>query len=260
MLSHGLHAASAGTKVPVFALALSLSVAAHVMAVHGVPAKAWGKPGSAPAPSIAAPMEARLVSLDVLQTQSQPESHESNRDLLRLASLAPVSDIATEPQFSPAPAIESAVIRETVKETVKIHEEIHDLEKTPGPILSTSGFGIPVAQAETYFKAADLDVRAEALNEARIIYPNEAVRARMTGQMKVEIYINREGRIDAVEIIEANPPGVFDQAVLDAIRQIAFSPAQRGGLAVNSLKVIEVPLDPTREIATSAPQMAMTPD
>jgi protein TonB len=114
---------------------------------------------------------------------------------------------------------------------------------------ATGPLAVPLAGVR-YYRARELERRPEALNEVEIAYPEEAVRARMQGMMRLELFISDTGRLDKAVILDADPPGVFDQAVIDAVRALEFSPGVLGGRNVRSVKLIEIPLNAAGDSAT----------
>ena len=102
--------------------------------------------------------------------------------------------------------------------------------------------GLPMA--EFYFRARDLDERAIPLNQVDLDYPPSALEAGVSGVVKLRLLIDREGVLRDASVIEAQPAGVFEHAALEAVHALRFRPAIRKGIAVGSVKVIEVPFHP----------------
>lgn len=103
---------------------------------------------------------------------------------------------------------------------------------------------------DRYYLSSEVDVRAEPLGETNLIYPRIAYQQRLPGKVTVSILINQRGGVDDVAVVKAEPPGVFEDAALNASRALKFSPALRGGRAVKSKKIVEVNFDPYERIAT----------
>jgi len=51
------------------------------------------------------------------------------------------------------------------------------------------------------------------------MYPKAAADARIEGQVVVDLTVDRDGHVTEAVVVESDPPGVFDQAVLDAVLQ-----------------------------------------
>ena len=56
-------------------------------------------------------------------------------------------------------------------------------------------------------------------------YPRSALRRNQQGRVLMEVDIDVRGMVAAARVVEAEPPGVFDQVSLEAIRQWRFKPA-----------------------------------
>lgn len=232
---------AAPSATPAFLLALTLSMGAHLGLIHGVRAGSFmGSPAAAQTASAPRhePIQAALVSLTAIRP------HHPSQEALQSAALAQPnpaeSEVAapeTAQQASAHPALPEPAI--TPQEFPEI--DLHAPE-SPWP-------SIPVPGLAAYYRAADLDERARPLNAdaARIIYPHQAVFSRMVGRVVAEIYIGQDGVIHDVRILESDPPEIFDQPVIDAIRSLVFSPAKKQGQAVASIQRIEVPLDASRQ-------------
>lgn len=53
-------------------------------------------------------------------------------------------------------------------------------------------------------------------------YPREAEDKKIDGRVKVRLKVELDGSVSNVEMLLSEPPGVFDQAVLEAVRQYIF--------------------------------------
>ena len=53
-------------------------------------------------------------------------------------------------------------------------------------------------------------------------YPAEAEAQRIEGRVRVRLTVELNGAVSAAKILAADPPGVFDSAVLDAVVQYVF--------------------------------------
>jgi len=61
-----------------------------------------------------------------------------------------------------------------------------------------------------------------------------------TGRVKIRLYISAQGTVDAIDIIEAEPAGEFEQATLRAFSEARFRPGYKDGDAVRSQLALEV--------------------
>lgn len=65
-----------------------------------------------------------------------------------------------------------------------------------------------------------------------LTYPPLAKKRQIEGRVLVCVLIDAEGKVKKVRILESDPPGVFDDTVLQALPQWLFTPAQYRGETV----------------------------
>jgi len=70
-------------------------------------------------------------------------------------------------------------------------------------------------------------------------YPKGALRKGVDGEVTLAFDIAKHGRAENIEVVEANPPDVFDDEAVDALKYWAFSPARLSscGTSVQSGRV-----------------------
>ncbi len=95
----------------------------------------------------------------------------------------------------------------------------------------------------TYYSARDVDVHPRALRDIVPDYPDDADRQRLSGKVRLQLKLEADGRIGAIEIVSATPPGVFDESAIKAFGDARFAPAQKNGHPVRALVLIEVVYD-----------------
>ena len=66
--------------------------------------------------------------------------------------------------------------------------------------------------------------------------PGEAVRRNIEGQVTAHLTVDEKGSVTDVKIVKADPPRIFDRAVISALSQCKFPPSSDKWIA-------EVPLD-----------------
>lgn len=65
-------------------------------------------------------------------------------------------------------------------------------------------------------------------------YPPRARADGVEGHVVLSLLVDASGRVEKVQVLESSPPGVFDDAALDAVRQWRFEPATYQGAPVKS--------------------------
>lgn len=96
--------------------------------------------------------------------------------------------------------------------------------ETPGTI---AGDGKPFG-----FSLGEVQGKPGIVKRVPVIYPREARQKRVTGQVLVRFHLDEAGTVSHLSIKSAEPPDVFNENTLAAVRQWRFSPAKMGGKAV----------------------------
>ncbi|MEW5942509.1 MAG: TonB family protein [Pseudomonadota bacterium] len=115
--------------------------------------------------------------------------------------------------------------------------------ETARPAESSSGLPaveIPLPEDPTYYPARQLDAHASPLHPIRPEYPEAAAAANIGGEAVVLVLIDEFGTVREATVVEANPPGYFEQSSLEAFRNARFVPAQRNGRNVKSRFLVRV--------------------
>jgi len=71
-------------------------------------------------------------------------------------------------------------------------------------------------------------------------YPMSARRMGQSGQVLLRIHVDQDGTVREVTVVQADPPGVFENAAMDAVRKWRFSPALSRGAAVSMWMTLPV--------------------
>ena len=68
----------------------------------------------------------------------------------------------------------------------------------------------------------------------------------LTGHVLLLLYIGYDGSVDKYEIVESEPKGIFDEAVIEAFATARYAPGRITGYAVRSQLLVEVTYEPTK--------------
>jgi len=97
-----------------------------------------------------------------------------------------------------------------------------------------TGFA-PVSAAPTdIFNLQDLDRAPVLSHQIPPQYPYRARRMNISGEVRIQFEVGRDGSVSQIEILESAPPGVFDDAVLAAVSRWRFQPGELMGDAVRT--------------------------
>ena len=117
----------------------------------------------------------------------------------------------------------------------------HEKPPAPGARVAIA----PAPATPNYFLASEVDVPAQVINDVLLRYPPEAFERGIEGEVILRIYINEAGTIDDIEIRNAVPKGLFEDAALEAAWQLRYSPALKNGRAVRNVRTISIVFDPS---------------
>ncbi|MEL6340575.1 MAG: TonB family protein [Myxococcota bacterium] len=65
-------------------------------------------------------------------------------------------------------------------------------------------------------------------------YPSDARRRRLEGYVILRFQVDEEGHVVDLEVVDSDPPGVFDTEALNTARRFRFAPALRNGEPVTT--------------------------
>jgi protein TonB len=91
-----------------------------------------------------------------------------------------------------------------------------------------------------WYQARQVDKHPKAIGSVRPVYPEAAQRDNIEGTLKLKLRIDDLGRVQDAEVVEATPPGIFDEAALAAFRKARFQPAMKDGRPVRYEAYIRV--------------------
>lgn len=94
-----------------------------------------------------------------------------------------------------------------------------------------------------YYKAHEVDKRAEFIHQSPVAGLEAAEGELLHGRVKVQVLVSEKGEVDGVKVLEISPADRYLRNFLDAIWRSRFTPAERQGQKVKSLKVLEVEFD-----------------
>jgi TonB family protein len=87
--------------------------------------------------------------------------------------------------------------------------------------------------------ASKVDQMPRALNRPVPNYTIEAGFNRVNGVIRARVLVDKQGNPDTVQVLRWLPDGLTEQAIR-AVKEMKFSPAIRGGEAVNYLVILEI--------------------
>lgn len=182
------------------------------------------------------------------ETEEKPSTQSVMPPLLTspVPSPAPPLPVAPTPMPEPHPQIASVPTAPPVpvNEPRPVTPAATEIRPTPiaagQPARSEKSPTLGVGVDTTWYLARQVDKAARAADSIVPEYPEEARRRNQEGSLKLMVKIDDLGRVRDVEVVEADIPGLFDAAALEAFRQARFQPAIKDGRPVRYQAYIRV--------------------
>ena len=115
---------------------------------------------------------------------------------------------------------------------------------SPAVVLDPDLFGLDTGPVgDLGFEAGDLDQRPRITARVQPVYPFKARQRRIEGTVRVRFLVRRDGTVGQVTIEAAEPEGVFEDAVRDAVSRWQFEPGRLAGEAVAAWVVMPITFD-----------------
>lgn len=102
-----------------------------------------------------------------------------------------------------------------------------------GAPLPSPAPSVPLAVDSTWYPTRKVDVPAKVLTPGEPEYPNLARLQGREGWVVIQVRINKLGKAEEVQVIQADPPGVFDDNAANFYRLARYQPAVKEGRTVN---------------------------
>jgi len=109
------------------------------------------------------------------------------------------------------------------------------------PASSASrGKGSDLPLPDKWYNATELDVLAQPLSPAKLVYPEEHIAQAVITRVRVRLLVDEGGVVRKLEVVESGAEPAFEAAAKKAWESMRFSPAIKDGVAVKSQKLLEL--------------------
>ncbi|MBW1712215.1 MAG: energy transducer TonB [Deltaproteobacteria bacterium] len=112
------------------------------------------------------------------------------------------------------------------------------------PRLATGLAVAPVPQARpdlpSEFEMGQVDQAPQVIRRVPPLYPYAARRRGLAGEVVVRFLVDVEGQVQKLTIVKANPRGVFEQSVQQAVSKWRFKPGRHQGQPVPTWVVVPI--------------------
>jgi periplasmic protein TonB len=160
-----------------------------------------------------------------------------------------VSDSVIIAQIMPAPAAGKEISQfaddtQLLPQTIVSPQPAEHSRAAALPSSPSAGIKIPLIRDPAYYPANQLDVKPTPLASIKPAYPGAALDAGINnGVVTLLLLIDEFGIVNEVSVVNAAPPGYFEDAAMAAFRAAHFEPARRQGHPVKCRIAIKVNFD-----------------
>jgi periplasmic protein TonB len=163
-----------------------------------------------------------------------------------------------QPELPPEPVVEKPPPEPVVEEPPKVEEPPPAPPPPPEPVAQPTPEPTPPAPPPQPVQEVPQTAPVEAappapaepeppkqkrsgkpIYKVRAVYPKSALREGVEGRVKMRLTVSEHGTVTNVEILDSNPPGVFDNVASDAVKQYKFEPGNET-LKVDQLIVFKL--------------------
>ncbi len=102
----------------------------------------------------------------------------------------------------------------------------HSAVPRPALPLAEGLTAAPLTNLADFYRPEDLDRAPRLSYQVPPIYPYRAKRMNLSGHVRIRFDVNPDGFVENISIIESEPAGIFDDAVLTAVSKWRFHPGE----------------------------------
>ena len=178
---------------------------------------------------------ALVTSIVWLNEIGQPEEHQIPSKLTHFEIQNPTPE-STSP-IAPAPSIQAATLvslsvpKLALPSAIKMSRALVDDWNT---VTNFDEMNDEFRSNDLVFKEDAVDKPAHLIAQATPRYPRLAERQGISGVVVFRIIVGVDGNVENVQLLKAEPTGIFESSAESAIRQYRYSPAQMDGQPVRS--------------------------
>ena len=96
------------------------------------------------------------------------------------------------------------------------------------------------ASLKTEYDMGEVDRTPRVIQKMEPSYPHRAKRRNITGQVTVKFLVTQNGSVDRLSILNAEPEGIFENSVMNALPHWRFEPGYYKGKPVHTWVVLPI--------------------
>jgi protein TonB len=194
----------------------------------------------APAAAAALVLNLALFAVAALLASERPLKFEMSDPVpVSLVTLKPPTPPAPEEETPPEPRPEPEPRQDFVPAPSLPAPSRPDLPSI-AVSLDLGPISVDAPRGDFIFNADDLDQPPREVARTHPIYPFKARQRNIEGKVQVKFLVGADGAVSRVEVLSAEPKGVFETSVLQAVPNWRFEPGRLDGRAVPAWVVTEV--------------------
>ena len=101
------------------------------------------------------------------------------------------------------------------------------------PVQDIHSFSMEGPDLKDFYDVGEIDSPLTSIVQMHPVYPMMAKRQGIEGWVKVRFLVTETGRVEKVTILDAQPPNIFDHAVIQCVNAWRFKPGTVEGVPVN---------------------------
>lgn len=143
--------------------------------------------------------------------------------------------------LAPLPAVTSPSEADNARPDSVVATSGDSGEPSSAPVVTTSrNRRSELPRPDKWYAATELEVLAEPLAPAKLLYPEEHIPQAIITRVRVRLFVDEGGVVRKLEVVESGAEPAFEAAARKAWESMRFSPAIKGGVAVKSQKLLEL--------------------
>ena len=103
------------------------------------------------------------------------------------------------------------------------------------PLPETPITPVPTLARPDFYRIGEVDREPLSTTRMEPVYPFLARRRGIEGSVNIRFFVTRQGRVEGLKIIKADPPGYFEKAVRETVANWRFQPGMVAGAKVKTL-------------------------
>ena len=164
-----------------------------------------------------------------MPTPPRPEPPKRPPEPLKLARPKPLLE-RPKPQFAP---MQKMLLKADLT-PLKLRDAL-DVPVVVPPEDAQFEASAPVATPHRLeYGVGEVDEPPKQIRHVRPRYPSAAERKHIQGLVNIAFTVDAQGRVGKLEVLDSQPPGIFDEAAIASARRWRFVPGKVEGKPVNT--------------------------